>query len=83
MKGFIIAGISPNAIRQAHGLESQLIKYTPVIAETQEDAVEEFKKECPEILIIMTMPTQILEQNIKVVNSVMASLAKQQELELS
>lgn len=67
--GFIIASIHQKAVKQALGLESQIIRYTPVLGNDLESIVEQFQKAFPDHIVVMTMPVDILKKNIEVLES--------------
>lgn len=79
MKGFIIASVNEQAVKQSIGLESQVIRYTPVMGEDQETITEQFKEAFPDHIVIMTMPIDVLKKNIEVLEA----LAKQKDLALA
>lgn len=69
MKGFIVASVNKKALRQSVGLESQLIRYTPVMGEDQEAIAKQHQEFFPDYTIIMTMPIDVLKKNIEVIEN--------------
>lgn len=69
MKGFIVASINKNAIKQSSGLVSEMIKYTPIVCEEELEIKEAFEKQFPYQTILMTMPVETLRKNIEVIDS--------------
>lgn len=67
--GFIIASINKKDIKQAVGLESHVVRYTPVLGDNQEIVLESFKEAFPDHIIVITMPVEALKQNIEVLDS--------------
>lgn len=76
MKGFIVASINNKSIKQAAGLEAHLIRYTPVLCESETDIASQFALQLPEQMILMTIPVDILKKNIQVLDE----MAARQEL---
>ena len=65
MKGFIVASINTNSIKQNAGLTSELIKYTPVLCEQEEEINVAFEKQFPAQTMLMSMPIEALRKNIQ------------------
>ena len=65
MKGFIVASINKNAIKQNAGLINEMIKYTPVVCEKESEIKIAFEKQYPAQTILMTMPIETLRKNIQ------------------
>ena len=69
MRGFIVASINKNAIKQGSGLVSEVIKYTPIVCEEEAEIKTAFEKQFPNQTILMTMPVETLRKNIAVIDS--------------
>lgn len=68
MKGFIVASINKNAIKHNAGLINEMIKYTPVVCEKEEEIQIAFEKQYPAQTILMTMPIETLRKNIQTID---------------
>lgn len=65
MIGFIVASVNKNAIKHNTGLINELIKYTPVLCEKEEEINIAFQKQYPLQTILMAMPIETLRKNIQ------------------
>lgn len=65
MKGFIVASVNKNAIKQNAGLINEMIKYTPVVCEKESEIQMAFEKQYPAQTILMTMPIDTLRKSLK------------------
>lgn len=65
--GFIVASVNKKAIKQSVDLEAQSVRYTPVLAESQEVVIDQFQQAFPDHLIVMTMPVDVLKKNIEII----------------
>ena len=65
MKGFIVASVNKNAIKQNSGLVSEMIKYTPIVCEKEDEIAKAFFTQYPAQTILMTMPIDTLRKHIK------------------
>ena len=63
--GFIVASVTTNSIKQNAGLVSEMIKYTPVLCEGEEEIKIAFDKQFPAQTILMVMPIETLRKNIQ------------------
>lgn len=72
MKGFIVASINQNAIKQNAGLINEMIKYTPVVCENESEIMIAFQKQYPNQNILMTMPIETLRKNIQAIDDLMS-----------
>jgi hypothetical protein len=79
MKGFIVTSIDKQGLRQSIGLESQIVRYTPVMADSQEAVIEQFEKAYAQHMIVLVMPIDVLKKNIEVVEKI----AKQNDMMLN
>lgn len=79
MIGFIVASVNKNAIKHNTELINEMIKYTPVLCEKEEEINLAFIKQYPLQTILMAMPIEILRTNIKYIDE----LANKKGLEIS
>lgn len=76
---FIVASINQKAIRKTVGLESQMIRYTPVLCEKAEDIPVQFAKAFPDDIILMTMPGDILQKNLNYLDEMEKKIQQKNE----
>ena len=65
MKGFIVASVNKNAIKQNAGLINDMIKYTPIVCEKESEMQTAFCKQYPAQTILMSIPIEALRKSLK------------------
>ena len=64
MYGFIVVSVDKKTLNKVTKVDSDCIKYTPVISETQDCVEKDFIKEFPERQFIISMPIEELKKQI-------------------
>lgn len=78
MKGFIVASVNPKLIKQANGLNEQMVRYTSVMCEDAKEIPEQFAKQFPNQTVLLSMPIDALKKNIQLLEQ----MAKSKNIEL-
>lgn len=70
MKSFIVASVNKNSILQVNKLTSEMVHYTPIICDSEDEISSIFAENFPDRILILSMSANTVKNSLADINKI-------------